>query len=266
MDKTVNFRRSGTKKKGISSGSDTSSQVGFDTHQLNQLLQSLVPVGDTKIANLRGKDKENYSKVVRIVENTVGTDQYRYVLEAFNSHFDANSLMEPGTVKAYCVGCSAITSMSNSFPACTPLCAGNAPSSDQSSCQFKTFLARKVDTGFVLVLLNPTDTGTEGGRGLVFIDEKYVVNDIPPFSNSELGTLRSYGITEIKVFSHDSSMRNYRYVGERPFSIAEFSEPKATNRKVVQEQSTDNLWLGGGIGLLLLFLLIAAFMYKRRTR
>lgn len=272
-NKTINFRRNGIKKKGVSTASETSSQSGFDVHQLNQLLESLVPVGDTKIANLKGRDKDTFSKVVRIVENTVGTDYYRYVLESFNSHFDANSIMEPGTVKAYCVGCSAITSMSNSFPTCTPLCAGNAPSSEQSSCQFKTFIARKVDSGFILVLLNPSEGRTDNERALVFVDEKYVSGDEIPFSTSELGTLKEHGITEIKVFSHDSTMRNYRLIGERSFNIGELSHPRNpkpiethvhANRHV--NNNNDTMYIGGGILFALFILLLLLFVGYRRRR
>ncbi len=223
--------------------------------EVKNLISSLAEYRNVMIKNLPDDVRANFYIFVKHVNLLHSTKYYDEIRQCINEKFvNANGLI-PGTVGAYTMGC-----MSNNSTPCKVLCAGSAPTNNESTpCDVQVIWALIDDEGFTFYPLNEVESNKAN------INVSYeTIGAFPGFTNDEKQKLNNMGINFVKLVNTDSN--NELFENHVPLS----NIPTRKVETFVNPESSINtswLWIIFAFIIIIIVIIVIyyAFMYSGKN-
>lgn len=240
----------------------------LDMDILQDIISNLRDHAHYKTNKLPKDVKHNFDQLIQAVELLYNTNSYHVITDAVAKKFSNLENISPGSIGAYCAGCSIETTFDGNEKSCSSVCAGSMPikGSSDNLCKYNVLLASRNRNGYSFNLLRSSDidNNNDKKRGYVFIPHTNL-EEFPGFTKAEKRKISRYGIDTVYLYGHDES-------GKEHFKLDETDvyELKSRKRKHKEQKSDVNINMSiTWIIIFILFLLIAGFLlsnYWRRGR
>ena len=242
-----------------------------DIDILNDIISNLRDHAHYKTDKLPKDVKHNFSQLINLVEILYDTNTYHVLTDAVTKKFSDLDNITPGTVGAYCAGCSVETTFDGYDKSCSSICAGSMPIKGSSDilCKHTVVLANKGKGGYKFSMLRSgelsNDSSDDNKKGYVFVPHTDI-EDFAGFSKREMRKISHYGIDTVYLYGYDSTGKEHYQLdikGVHDLKVRKSSRSEHGS----SSDGIDNIWLY--FVILLAVLLIGGFLlsnYWRRGR
>nr|QBK89967.1 MAG: uncharacterized protein LCPAC101_02500 [Pithovirus LCPAC101] len=243
-----------------------------DIDILNDIVSNLRDHAHYKTDKLPKDVKHNFNQLINLVEILYDTNTYHVLTDIVIKKFSDLDNITPGTVGAYCAGCSVETTFDGSDKSCSSICAGSMPIKGSSDilCKHTVILANKSRKGYNFSMLRSGELSNESSednnKGYVFIPHTDI-DEFPGFTKREMRKISHYGIDTVYLYGYDSTGKeHYRLDIKGVYDLKARKSPRG-HVESGSSDVTNNIWLY--FIVLFALLLIGGFLlsnYWRRGR
>jgi hypothetical protein len=166
--------------------------VEIDIEDVRACLRSLKKSGNKPIADLKGKDKDNFNMIVKYVTCFSNSGSYEVLHEVIQEEFSEYKEIKAGTVVGYMLG-----SLSCSKDPCDMLCVSSAPSTNYTPCQNKVIVATAQQGKYNFSVLNDKKNTD---RAIIYVTNTQFLG----FTEEEKKELSSLGVAKCQLKTYIS--------------------------------------------------------------
>lgn len=245
----------------------------IDIDILNDIISNLRDYAHYETNKLPKDVKYNFEQLINLVEVLYHTSTYHVLTDAVAKKFGDLKEIIPGTVGAYCAGCSVETTFGGSDKYCSSICAGSMPikGTADNLCQHTVVLANKTKGGYNFNMLRSADIhgqSDDENIGYVFIPH-IDIDEFPGFTKREMRNITHYGIDTVYLYGYDQTGKEHYRLDVKNVYDLKKRESRGHGHGGERKQtfSGDAVWVY--LVFLVAILLIGGFLlsnYWRRGR
>ncbi len=231
-----------------------------DIGHFDKLCRRFKDICDTKIKNLRGRDKEDFNLMVSYVHLLYGTSYYKHFYKKVEKYFSKLDRVIPGTVGGYFGGCLVSTSFEDQ-PGCSAACAGSVPrpKGDEgwSFCDKAVVFAEYNGNRYSFSMLKEPEREEDMDPCYLFV-EHTDLHDFEGFSKNEKDELKKMGVDYVHLIGCDEKGTEYVDLYDDVRSVDDIKHRKR------YWKDSDNSSLGLALILIIIFLFLIVLFFGWR--
>lgn len=238
--------------------------IKMDLSEIDALVRRLRQNCNLPVKGLPHSVGKDFRRLLTYVSLLHGTKQYAILHGIVSNHFRNISDIIPGTIGAYCAGCSVKTSFDNDLEGCSAVCAGSMPPKDDdwNFCKNMVLLATYREGKFYFTISKRSET--KDGRETAFVFVNYTDgSDFPGFSDDEKLQLKKLGILNVYLNGYGDDGLKYSGMGNRILAVDEIKSRQCDEDSYKNNQN--DFSESSVIAILLVVIILLLFFAWRST-
>ena len=236
----------------------------IDVGELNTLVSRLRQNSHLYVKSLPRDVGRDFRQLLTYVSLLHDTKQYLILHNIVSSHFRDVKDIVPGTIGAYCAGCSVDTSFQGDIQGCSAVCAGSMPPKDNdwSFCKNIVVLASFRDEHFYFTISKRGETHESRETAFIFVDFPNR-RHFPGFTEDEKSQLKKLGIKNVYLNGYGKDGRKYSGIENRMVSIDEIKTRDYPEDSITKN---DNNFSESGLIVFTIVIILLLLFFVWRSR
>lgn len=240
-------------------------EVKISMATLHELVDTMRTNANKKVSEMSENELSQFNQLRRYVIILQVNDKYEILYRMIKDKFKDVTTAIPGTVGAFCNGCSINVKNVPGGPSCSPLCAGGlSDKSEPEVCVATVMLAEYVaGTGFMFTSLSKSDPTNENPAPAAIYLNYRTYDDFPGFTETELSSLKKFNIKSIQFMRYSPDGTSVIPLTDKPLPVDDIRKRSESSSMSMSGSGTAGVVV---MFLIILIIVISFMVYRYKSK